>query len=282
MTGDYAICALPFSVLRDIEVLKPFSREKQKAIRELNYNASAKILFQVAAPLLGGGGRHRRRARPSPTCRSAASATRRTAIRSKRGNAARLATRGARMRCAGARWTRSDDRAGARRRRPDPSPIRDEFEVGAVQDWYDDPTRAAPSPCSNPSSRRASRLDRPAGGPRPLRRASTRRCTTRGSRARSSRASARHARSTRPFNDSSRFDRSPRRRSAAPGRVLGGGPRLRAARGSKRGRRLRPDAAEGRRRPQPLARHGAFEAADPAADSPRPLRRGPGRRGRSA
>jgi monoamine oxidase len=47
-TGDYAICALPFSVLRDIELLgEGFSRDKQKAIRELNYNASGKILFQV-------------------------------------------------------------------------------------------------------------------------------------------------------------------------------------------------------------------------------------------
>lgn len=47
-TGDYAICALPFSVVRDIEVLgEGFSRPKQKAIRELNYNASAKILFQT-------------------------------------------------------------------------------------------------------------------------------------------------------------------------------------------------------------------------------------------
>src|SRR3954453_4769614 len=48
VTGDYAICAIPFSVLRDIEILNtPFSREKQKAIRELNYNASTKILFQT-------------------------------------------------------------------------------------------------------------------------------------------------------------------------------------------------------------------------------------------
>jgi monoamine oxidase len=48
VTGDYAICAIPFSVLRDIEVLgTPFSRPKQKAIRELNYNASGKILFQT-------------------------------------------------------------------------------------------------------------------------------------------------------------------------------------------------------------------------------------------
>ena len=48
VTGDYAICAIPFSVLRDIEILGTgFSRPKQKAIRELNYNASGKILFQT-------------------------------------------------------------------------------------------------------------------------------------------------------------------------------------------------------------------------------------------
>ena len=48
VTGDYAVCAIPFSVLREIEVAgRPFSRPKQKAIRELNYNASTKILLQV-------------------------------------------------------------------------------------------------------------------------------------------------------------------------------------------------------------------------------------------
>ena len=46
-TADYAVCAIPFSVLRHIEVLAPFSREKQKAIRQLNYSASTKVLFQV-------------------------------------------------------------------------------------------------------------------------------------------------------------------------------------------------------------------------------------------
>jgi monoamine oxidase len=46
-TGDYAICTLPFSVLRQVEVMTPFTREKQKAIRQLNYAASTKILFQV-------------------------------------------------------------------------------------------------------------------------------------------------------------------------------------------------------------------------------------------
>ena len=46
-TGDYAICTLPFSVLRTVDVLTPFSHGKQKAIRQLNYSASTKVLFQV-------------------------------------------------------------------------------------------------------------------------------------------------------------------------------------------------------------------------------------------
>ena len=45
LSGDYAICTAPFSVLRHIE--KRFSREKQRAIRQLNYHASTKIVFQV-------------------------------------------------------------------------------------------------------------------------------------------------------------------------------------------------------------------------------------------
>jgi monoamine oxidase len=44
--ADYAIMTLPFPVLRHIETLKPFSRGKQRAIRQLYYDASAKILFQ--------------------------------------------------------------------------------------------------------------------------------------------------------------------------------------------------------------------------------------------
>jgi monoamine oxidase len=47
LSGDYAVCAIPFSVLRHVEALAPFSREKQRAIRQLNYSASTKILFQV-------------------------------------------------------------------------------------------------------------------------------------------------------------------------------------------------------------------------------------------
>ena len=45
--GDYAIVTLPFSVLRQVEILTPFSHEKQRAIRQLNYAASTKVLFQV-------------------------------------------------------------------------------------------------------------------------------------------------------------------------------------------------------------------------------------------
>jgi monoamine oxidase len=45
--GDYAICTLPFSILRHIEILPRFSREKQRAIRQLNYAESTKVLFQV-------------------------------------------------------------------------------------------------------------------------------------------------------------------------------------------------------------------------------------------
>jgi monoamine oxidase len=48
VTGDYAIVTLPFSVLRHVEVVTPFSREKQRAIRQLNYSASTKVLFQVS------------------------------------------------------------------------------------------------------------------------------------------------------------------------------------------------------------------------------------------
>jgi monoamine oxidase len=44
--GDYAIITVPFPVLRHVEALKPFSRTKQRAIRQLHYDASAKILFQ--------------------------------------------------------------------------------------------------------------------------------------------------------------------------------------------------------------------------------------------
>jgi len=45
--GDRVICAVPFPVLRTIEVRPGFDRDKQRAIRQLNYHASTKVLFQV-------------------------------------------------------------------------------------------------------------------------------------------------------------------------------------------------------------------------------------------
>ena len=45
-TGDVAIVTLPFSVLRHIDANPHFSRAKQRAIRQLHYDASAKILAQ--------------------------------------------------------------------------------------------------------------------------------------------------------------------------------------------------------------------------------------------
>jgi monoamine oxidase len=43
--GDYIICTVPFSVLRPIDAT--FSRDKERAIRQLNYHASTKVLLQV-------------------------------------------------------------------------------------------------------------------------------------------------------------------------------------------------------------------------------------------
>ena len=45
-TGDHVLVTVPFPVLRHVETLKPFSPAKQRAIRQLHYDASAKILFQ--------------------------------------------------------------------------------------------------------------------------------------------------------------------------------------------------------------------------------------------
>ena len=44
--GDYAIVTIPYPVLRHVEILKPFSHAKRRAIRQLRYDASAKIFFQ--------------------------------------------------------------------------------------------------------------------------------------------------------------------------------------------------------------------------------------------
>ena len=45
--AGYAIITAPFPALRHVEVLKPFSRAKQRAIRQLHYDASAKVFLQT-------------------------------------------------------------------------------------------------------------------------------------------------------------------------------------------------------------------------------------------
>lgn len=45
-SGDFVILTVPFPVLRHIEVTPAFSRPKAKAIRQLTYDASAKIFLQ--------------------------------------------------------------------------------------------------------------------------------------------------------------------------------------------------------------------------------------------
>jgi monoamine oxidase len=46
VSGDAAILTVPFPVLRHVEAVPEFSRGKQRAIRQLHYDASAKILLQ--------------------------------------------------------------------------------------------------------------------------------------------------------------------------------------------------------------------------------------------
>src|SRR5262249_55285257 len=46
ITVDHAIVTIPFSALRHVEARPPFSHGKQKAIRELHYDASTKIFLQ--------------------------------------------------------------------------------------------------------------------------------------------------------------------------------------------------------------------------------------------
>ncbi len=46
VSGDYAIVTVPIPVHRHVEALRPFSKGKQRAIRQLHYDASAKILLQ--------------------------------------------------------------------------------------------------------------------------------------------------------------------------------------------------------------------------------------------
>jgi monoamine oxidase len=47
MTADHVICAIPFSVLRHIEITPPLSPEKRKAIAQLPYSSATRVFLQM-------------------------------------------------------------------------------------------------------------------------------------------------------------------------------------------------------------------------------------------
>lgn len=47
VSGDYLICAIPFPVLRSVELSPAFSAGKQRAIRELSYNSVTRVYVQT-------------------------------------------------------------------------------------------------------------------------------------------------------------------------------------------------------------------------------------------
>ena len=136
VTGDFAVCTLPFSVLRNVEV-KGMSRPKQKAIRQLQYSASTKILFQC-----------RRRFWEDEGIVGGSTATdlpvRRVVYPShsdpgtQRGMLLASYTWGQDA----ARWGAMDDETRLEEALEDVAQIhpgvKDEFEIGASHAWYDD------------------------------------------------------------------------------------------------------------------------------------------------
>jgi monoamine oxidase len=46
ISGDYLICAIPFTVMRSVEVSPAFSERKQRALRELTYNSVTRVFVQ--------------------------------------------------------------------------------------------------------------------------------------------------------------------------------------------------------------------------------------------
>ena len=198
VTGDYAIVTVPFSVLRTIEVLSRSRAGKQRAIRQLNYHASTKILFQVRERIWERRGRDLRR---RDRHRAADPADELPDARPDRRGAA----------CCSRRYTWGQDALqwGAM------------DEETRLEEALDDVERIHPADPRGVRGRRVARLvQRPLGarGVRDVRarasrpssrptssspragstsRASTARCTTRGSRARSSRGSGPRRRSTR-------------------------------------------------------------------------------------
>jgi len=137
VSGDYAILTLPFPALRHLDVIKPFSQAKQRAIRQLHYDAATKILLQfrrrfweedegiyggstasdlpIRATYYPGHGRETGRGRPSGQLYLGAGCS-----------------------TLGVSESSGPHRPRTGRRRPGASPGPGLFEVGASKVWYED------------------------------------------------------------------------------------------------------------------------------------------------
>jgi monoamine oxidase len=56
IAADYLVCAIPFSILKEIEVSPPFSHAKQQAIRELPYTSASRVYLQSKREFWTGEG----------------------------------------------------------------------------------------------------------------------------------------------------------------------------------------------------------------------------------
>ena len=232
-------------VLRDIEVLgTPLLAREAEGDPRAQLQRVDQDPLPDPAPLLGGGGRHRRRHdghRPADPAHLLP-----VVLRSRTTSAACCSprTRGARTRCAGARWTPRTmiEQALEDVAQIHPS-ITTEFEVGAVARLVRRPVRARrlravrAGAADAAAGRRSSRPRAASTSP-----ASTRRCTTPGSRAPSNPASAPRARSMRPGRPRSRPAHD--RRGDEPQTAAAATSHLRAAGSGERA----SDSASGRGR----------------------------------
>jgi monoamine oxidase len=53
--ADYLVCAVPFTLLRRMEVTPPFSKRKREVVRGLNYHSAARVLLQFRRRFWEGG-----------------------------------------------------------------------------------------------------------------------------------------------------------------------------------------------------------------------------------
>jgi monoamine oxidase len=196
VSGDSAIITVPFPVLRHVEILQPFSRAKQRAIRQLHYDASAKIWFQCRRRfwetddgIFGGG--------------TATDLPIRVVYYPDHG---RESGRGVLL--ASYTWSEDAQRWGSLS--PDERieqaledleeihpQVREEFEVGASKMWHDDEYAGGAFALFDPSSRPCSTATSSPPRAACTSPASTPRSTTPGSKAPSNPACAKRRRSMR-------------------------------------------------------------------------------------